>query len=99
MSNEDKSTNKEKDSPNRAWHLAKSPHDAYSTGYEWSILRFQQAFKRWITQLAEISGLSELSYIEIVIIHVIRMQDRPKSAAAIARQLNRDDIPNIQYCL
>ena len=27
------------------------------------------------------------------------MQDRPKSAAAIARQLNRDDIPNIQYCL
>ena len=27
------------------------------------------------------------------------MHDRPKSAADIARQLNRDDIPNIQYCL
>jgi predicted MarR family transcription regulator len=87
------------DTQHRAWHLAKSSHDAYSTEYEWSILRFQQAFERWITQLAEITGLSELSYIEIVIMHVIRMQDRPKTAASIARQLNRDDIPNIQYCL
>ena len=83
----------------RAWHLARSSHEAMSTDFEWSILRFQQAFERWITQLADITGLAELSYIEIIIIHVIRMQDRPKTAANIARQLNRDDIPNIQYCL
>ena len=83
----------------RAWHLAHSKHEAKSTDFEWSILRFQQAFERWITQLADITGLSGLSYIEIIIIHVIRMQDRPKTAASIARQLNRDDIPNIQYCL
>lgn len=83
----------------RAWHLARSSHEAMSTDFEWSILRFQQAFERWITQLADITGLSELSYIEIIIIHVIRMQDRPKTAANITRQLNRDDIPNIQYCL
>lgn len=83
----------------RSWHLARSSHEATSTDFEWSILRFQQAFERWITQLAAITGLSELSYIEIVIMHVIRMQDRPKTAASIARQLNRDDIPNIQYCL
>jgi predicted MarR family transcription regulator len=83
----------------RAWHLARSPHEAISTDFEWSILRFQQAFERWITQLADITGLAELSYIEIIVIHVIRMQDRPKTAASIARQLNRDDIPNIQYCL
>ncbi|MBT7950921.1 MAG: winged helix DNA-binding protein [Gammaproteobacteria bacterium] len=83
----------------RAWHLARSPHEAISTEYEWSVLRFQQAFERWITQLADITGLAELSYIEIIIMHVIRMQDRPKTAASIARQLNRDDIPNIQYCL
>ncbi len=83
----------------RAWHLARSSHEAISTDYEWSVLRFQQAFERWITQLADITGLAELSYIEIIIMHVIRMQDRPKTAASIARQLNRDDIPNIQYCL
>jgi len=83
----------------RAWHLARSTHEAISTEYEWSVLRYQQAFERWITQLADISGLAELSYTEIVIMHVIRMQNRPKTAASIARQLNRDDIPNIQYCL
>ena len=83
----------------RAWHLARSSHEAISTEYEWSVLRYQQAFERWITQLADISGLAELSYTEIVIMHVIRMQNRPKTAASIARQLNRDDIPNIQYCL
>jgi predicted MarR family transcription regulator len=83
----------------RAWHLARTSHEAISTEYEWSILRYQQAFERWITQLADISGLAELSYTEIVIMHVIRMQNRPKTAASIARQLNRDDIPNIQYCL
>lgn len=83
----------------RTWHLARSSHEAKSTDFEWSVLRFQQAFERWITQLAEITGMSELSYIEIVIMHVIRIQDRPKTAASIARQLNRDDIPNIQYCL
>jgi len=83
----------------RAWHLARTNHEAISTEFEWSILRFQQAFERWITQLADITGLSDLSYIEIIIMHVIRMQDRPKTASSIARQLNRDDIPNIQYCL
>ncbi len=83
----------------RAWHLAKSSHEAFSTEFEWSILLFQQAFERWVTQLADVTGMGELSYIEAIIIHIIRMHDRAKSAADIARQLNRDDIPNIQYCL
>lgn len=83
----------------RAWHLAESQHEATTTEFEWGILRYQQAFERWITQLANITGMGDLSYIEIIIIHVIRMQERPKTAADIARQLNRDDIPNIQYCL
>ena len=83
----------------RAWHLASSSHEAISTEFEWSMMRFQQAFERWVTQLAGVTGMGELSYIEAVIIHIIRMHDRPKSATDIARQLNRDDIPNIQYCL
>ena len=44
-------------------------------------------------------GLSELKHGEHVILHVIRMQNRPKSGATIARLLNRDDLPNIQYSL
>lgn len=83
----------------QAWHLAGSSHEAVSTEFEWSIMRFQQAFERWVTQLARVAGMADMSYTEAIIIHIIRMHDRPKSAAEIARQLNRDDIPNIQYCL
>jgi len=83
----------------RAWHLAETPHEALTTELEWSLLRFQQAFEVCVSQIASVTGMSELSYTEIVVLHVIRMQERPKTAANIARQLNRDDIPNIQYCL
>jgi predicted MarR family transcription regulator len=85
--------------PQRNWHLARTPHEAATTDFEWSLLRFTQAWERWVMQLGGLSGMEELSYIEIVVLHVIRMQDRPKTGAQIARQLNRDDIPNIQYCL
>lgn len=85
--------------PKRAWHLARTPHEAATTEFEWSLLRFQQAWERWVTQLANVVGMGDLSYIEAVVMHVIRMQDRPKTAVQIARQLNRDDIPNVQYCL
>lgn len=83
----------------RSWHLARTPHEAATTDLEWALLRFQQAWERWVSQLGAVVGMGDLSYTEIVVLHVIRMQDRPKTAAAIARQLNRDDIPNIQYCL
>ncbi|OGT84914.1 MAG: hypothetical protein A3H91_04570 [Gammaproteobacteria bacterium RIFCSPLOWO2_02_FULL_61_13] len=85
--------------PLRAWHLARTSHEAATTEFEWSLLRFQQAWERWVTQLANVVGMGELSYIEAVVMHVIRMQDRPKTAVHIARQLNRDDIANVQYCL
>ena len=83
----------------RSWHLASSSHDAITTDFEWGIMRFHQAWERWVQQLGAVTGMGELSYIEIVVLHVIRMQDRQKTASNIARQLNRDDLPNIQYCL
>lgn len=95
MTKKDKSNNKHY----RSWHLANTKHDALTTEFEWAILRFQQAFERWVVQLGDISGAEKLSFQEAVILHVIGMQDRPKTAAAITRQLNRDDIPNIQYCI
>jgi predicted MarR family transcription regulator len=83
----------------RGWHLAQSETEAMTADVEWALLRFAPAFERWVLQVSTLAGLSELSITEAVILHVIRMQDRPKTAALIARQLNRDDIPNIQYSL
>ena len=83
----------------RRWPLGHSHHEAMTTEFEWSILRFQQAFERSCLQVANISGLVELSFFELILLHVIGMQERPKTAALIARQLNSDAINNIQYSL
>ena len=83
----------------KSWHLARTEHDAYTTEFEWALLRFHEAFQRFCLQVGSTSGLSNLTYHELIILHVIRMQDRPKPVTIIARVLNRDDIPNIQYSL
>lgn len=94
-----KKTASVEDAHYRGWHLARTPQDGLTTEFEWTLLRFQQAFERWVNLLGSITGMSELSFQEIVVLHVIGMQDRPKTGAAIARQLNRDDLPNVQYCI
>ncbi|ABI57810.1 winged helix DNA-binding protein [Alkalilimnicola ehrlichii MLHE-1] len=83
----------------RSWHLARTEHEALTTEFEWSLLRFQEAFQRFCLQVASISGLGSLNYSELIILHVINMQSHPQPSALIARQLNRDDLPNIQYSL
>eukprot|EP01155_Anaeramoeba_flamelloides_P019247 Anaeramoba_flamelloidesa573476_23.p1 GENE.a573476_23~~a573476_23.p1 ORF type:complete len:187 (+),score=29.80 a573476_23:225-785(+) len=83
----------------RNWHLAATEHDVATTEFEWALLRFHEAFQRFCLQLGSTCGLGSLTYQELIILHVIRMQDRPKPVTIIARLLNRDDIPNIQYSL
>ncbi|MCX7177723.1 MAG: winged helix DNA-binding protein, partial [Proteobacteria bacterium] len=80
-------------------HLGHTPHEAMTTEFEWGVLRFEQAFQRFILQVASMCGLGHLTYQELVALHVIRMQDRPKTAAVIARQLNMDGVTNLQYSL
>ena len=83
----------------RNWHLAKDETELQVTELEFALMRMLEAFSRWVAAADEMVGLSELKHAEHVILHVIRMQNRPKSGATIARLLNRDDIPNIQYSL
>lgn len=83
----------------KGWHLGHTRHEAMTTEFEWAILRFEQAFQRFIMQVASMCGMGELTYSELVLLHVIRMQDRPKTAAIIARQLNMDGITIVQYSL
>jgi predicted MarR family transcription regulator len=85
----------------RGWHLAKSDMEYKATEFEWSLIRFYEAFSRFVltTGMITIAADVDIKYQEHVILHVIRMQDRPKNSATIARLMNRDDIPNIQYSL
>lgn len=83
----------------RNWHLANDKTALRLTELEFAMMRCQEAFARWINAADEMVGLSELKHSEHVILHVIRMQNRPKSGPTIARLINRDDLPNIQYSL
>lgn len=85
----------------RGWHLAKTDMEYHATEFEWSLIRFYEAFSRFVvtTGMITIAADVDIKYQEHVILHVIRMQERPKNSATIARLMNRDDIPNIQYSL
>ncbi|NML27961.1 winged helix DNA-binding protein [Zoogloea dura] len=101
MTQEKRSTAKEKAQavPARAWHLGTPHHEAVTTEFEWSILRFFQAFERYCMQIAHISGLADLSFSELILLHVIGLQDTPKTVGLLARQTNTDSVTNVQYSL
>ncbi|MCC8392877.1 winged helix DNA-binding protein [Paraburkholderia sp. MMS20-SJTR3] len=85
----------------RSWHLAKSDTEFKIAEFEWSLIRFYESFTRFVlaTGIVAITANVDLKHQEHVILHVIRMQNRPKTSAMIGRLMNRDDIPNIQYSL
>lgn len=85
--------------PATGWHLSKTPLEAATTELEWALLRWREAFTRYNLHALNMVGLSEVSPAEMLILHIIRLHDRPKSATMIANLLNRDDIQNVQYSL
>jgi predicted MarR family transcription regulator len=83
----------------RSWHLAKTPTEFKVTEFEYVLARAFEAFARWVTAAGDILVNSDIKFSEHMILHVIRMQNRPKSGTTVARMINRDDLPNIQYSL
>lgn len=83
----------------RTWHLAKNDTEFRITEYEYAVVRFYEAFVRWVTSAGAVVADADIKFSEHLILHVIRMQDRPKNSSTIARLINRDDIPNVQYSL
>ena len=81
------------------WPLGKNHHDISTTEFEWAVMRFFSAFERSCLQLSVTAGARELPYQELVLLHVVAMQHHPQTSQSIARQLNRDDIQNLQYAL
>ena len=81
------------------WHLGHTTAEADLANVEFALMAANAAFERYVTQISQLIGEPELSYNEITILHVIRMYERPKDATTIARFVNRDDLPNVQYTL
>ncbi|QGF22636.1 winged helix DNA-binding protein [Raineyella fluvialis] len=85
--------------PSATWHLGRTPPEADLANVEFALMAASAAFERYVEQISQLIGEPELSYNEITILHVIRMYERPKDATTIARFVNRDDLPNVQYTL
>lgn len=81
------------------WHLAQSGVEIDTTELEFALMRTFEGFGRWQSEcLASVCDLAATGQ-ENAMLHVIRMNERPKTIKDVARLTNRDDIPNIQYSL
>jgi predicted MarR family transcription regulator len=75
------------------------PAEVDTTELEFALMRAFEGFGRWQSEcLASVCDLAATGP-ENAMLHIIRMNDRPKSLKEIARLMNRDDVPNIQYSL
>ena len=83
----------------RLWHLATTEFGCKFSDFDWALMRLYEAFTRFVSSAGATTVSPDLKIAEHLIIHVVRMHDRPKTSATIARLMNRDDIPNIQYSL
>jgi len=81
------------------WHLAQGDAEVDTTELEFALMRTFEGFGRWQSEcLASVCDLAATGP-ENALLHIIRMNDRPKSIKDLARLTNRDDVPNIQYSL
>lgn len=82
-----------------SWHLAEAPLERRLAELEYALMRTTESFSRWQAECLASSGDVNASGPENALLHIIRMNDRPKSVKDLARLSNREDIPNIQYGL
>lgn len=83
----------------RGWHLARTPLEIDVTEVEYALMRSYEAFVRWQAECLATVVEFAASGPENALLHIIRMNDRPKSIRDLAHMANREDIPNIQYSL
>jgi predicted MarR family transcription regulator len=83
----------------RHWHLAQTPIEIDVAELEYALMRSFEAFGRWQAEcLANVIDFAATGP-ENALLHIIRMNDRPKTIRDLAYMANREDIPNIQYSL
>lgn len=84
------------------WHLSTDAHEVALTEVEFSIFRIFSAFTRWmddLTRCCQDGDNASCSGIDFSLLNVVRMHDRARGISELARLMNRDDIPNIQYSI
>lgn len=81
----------------KTWHLAVTDGEVDWTEFELQLWRVFNAFKRWQLECEKMVNDSQMSVDELAVLHVVRMNDRPKTIAEVGQLLNRTDHFNINY--
>lgn len=79
-------------------HLSRDDETAFIE-FEFALHHITEAFGRWSTELHEHVSGKMMTVQEISMLQVVRMKDSAKSAAEIAKYLNRTDSANVLYAL
>ena len=89
-----------KDKPNsldRHWHLGQSDEELVIAEFEYALMRIIESYNAWQQEcLAAVSG-HKMSATDNVVLHITRMNDRPKSITELATLMNCSDLPNLKY--
>ena len=81
----------------RHWHLGRSDEELAVADFEYALMRCVESFNTWQQEcLAAVAG-HKMSATDNVVLHITRMNERPKTVTELSRLMNRDDLSNLKY--
>jgi predicted MarR family transcription regulator len=83
----------------RHWHLGQTEEELVTADFEYALMRCIESFNGWQQEcLAAVAG-HKVSATDNVVLHITRMNDRPKSVTELAKLMNRADLSNLKYSI
>jgi len=83
----------------RHWHLGRTEEELVTADFEYALMRCIESFNGWQQEcLAAVAG-HKVSATDNVVLHITRMNDRPKSVTELAKLMNRSDLSNLKYSI
>jgi len=67
--------------------------------FEYALIMTSHAFNRWIVRCMAATGASNLSPLDVLVLHSINHRDRPKKLADLCLVLNLEDTHTVNYSL
>ena len=83
----------------RRWHLGQTEEELVAADFEYALMRCIESFNGWQQEcLAAVAG-HKVSATDNVVLHITRMNDRPKSVTELSKLMNRSDLSNLKYSI
>jgi predicted MarR family transcription regulator len=75
----------------KKWHLAENEKESELSDFELQLWRVFNGFLTWQEQCEQSANADDLKAYDLAVLHIIKMQDRPKTIPELCRLLNRED--------